>query len=216
MRVSDRVYEELVSAIRDLRLPPGTSLPETELAARLHVSRTPLREAIARLADSRLVTVIPQVGTQVALIDLSDVREARFVREALELAAFEEACAAPVRDVRRLRALLEEQERCEQGNDFAAFFASDEALHAEIFALSGYPGAWQTLHKMKVQLDRLRRLSSEVEMVLSTLLDEHRAIVDALEAGDVQAGSAHIRRHARRVFEYGPALRAKHPDYFAE
>jgi DNA-binding GntR family transcriptional regulator len=62
-RVSDRVYAELVSAIRELRLPPGTSLPETELAARLHVSRTPLREAIARLADSRLVTVVPQVGS---------------------------------------------------------------------------------------------------------------------------------------------------------
>jgi DNA-binding GntR family transcriptional regulator len=67
---------------------------------------------------------------------------------------------------------------------------------------------------MKVQLDRLRRLSSEVEMVLRTLLDEHRAIVDALEAGDVRAGVAHIRRHSRRVLEYGPVLRARHPDYF--
>lgn len=213
-RVSDRVYDELVAAIRDLRLPPGTSLSETELAAQLHVSRTPLREAIARLADNRLVTVIPQVGTRVALIDLNAVRDARFVREALEVAAFEAACGIPERDLEPLRALLAEQARCERRDDFAAFFEADEALHAQIFAIGGYPGVWQTLHRMKIQLDRLRRLSSEVHMVLRTLLDEHQAIVDALEAGDVRTGTAHIRHHAQRVLEYSPALRERHPDYF--
>ena len=91
-RASDRVYATLSAAIRDLSLAPGRSLSETELAESLNVSRTPLREAIARLVDAGLVQVVPQVGTRVALIRLSDVEEARFVRENLEVAAFEVAC----------------------------------------------------------------------------------------------------------------------------
>src|ERR1700678_30295 len=63
-RTSDRVYAELAAAIRDLRLPPGQGLSETELAVRLGVSRTPVREAISRLVDARLVSVGSQVGTR--------------------------------------------------------------------------------------------------------------------------------------------------------
>jgi GntR family transcriptional regulator, rspAB operon transcriptional repressor len=215
-RASDRVYSELVAAIRDLRLPPGASLSETELAEKLHVSRTPLREAIARLVENGLVSVVPQVGTRVELIRLHDVEEARFVRENLELAAFEAACLKAERDVRVLRGLLEEQERSHRLNDLDGFFAADEALHAQIFALSGYPGAWQAVQRMKLQLDRLRRLSLPEASTVRVLIDEHTAIVDALEAGDVSVGRQHISRHARRVLDHGPTLRAKYPDYFTE
>lgn len=215
-RTSDRVYSELVAAIRDLRLPPGASMPENELAERLHVSRTPLREAIARLVDDGLVTVVPQVGTRVELIRMRDVEEARFVRESLELAAFDAACGRPERDIGVLRELLEEQERSHRLNDFDAFFAADDALHAQIFMLAGYPGAWQAVQRIKLQLDRLRRLSLPEATTVRTLIDEHRAIVDALEAGDVPVGREHISRHARRVLEQGPALRAKHPSYFTD
>lgn len=215
-RTSDRVYSELVAAIRDLRLPPGASMPENELAERLHVSRTPLREAIARLVDDGLVTVVPQVGTRVELIRMRDVEEARFVRESLELAAFDAACGRPERDIGVLRELLEEQERSHRLNDFDAFFAADDALHAQIFMLAGYPGAWQAVQRIKLQLDRLRRLSLPEATTVRSLIDEHRAIVDALEAGNVPVGREHISRHARRVLEQGPALRAKHPRYFSE
>ena len=215
-RTSDRVYDELVAAIRDLRLPPGASMSETELAEQLHVSRTPLREAIARLVDDGLVSVVPQVGTRVELIRLHDVEEARFVRESLERAAFDAACVNPERDMRALRDLLEEQERSHRRNDFDAFFAADEALHAQIFKLAGYPGAWQAVQRMKLQLDRLRRLSLPEASTMRWLIDEHRAIVDALEAGDVLVGREHISRHARRALEQAPALRAAHPGYFTE
>lgn len=215
-RTSDRVYSELAAAIRDLRLPPGASMPENELAERLNVSRTPLREAIARLVDDGLVKVVPQVGTRVELIRMRDVEEARFVRESLELAAFNAACGRPERDLGVLRELLEEQERSHRVNDLDGFFAADEALHAQIFTLAGYPGAWQAVQRMKLQLDRLRRLSLPEASTVRTLIDEHRAIVDALEVGDVPVGREHISRHARRVLEQGPPLRAKHPGYFTE
>ncbi|GIF73552.1 GntR family transcriptional regulator [Asanoa siamensis] len=212
-RASDEVYAALVTAIRDLRLAPGTALSETDLAEQLGVSRTPLREAIARLADAGLVTVVPQVGTRVALIRLRDVEEARFVRENLEAAAFAGACGG---DVAELRALLDRQRLAARAGDPDGFFAADEALHEQIFVLSGHPGAWQAVQRMKVQLDRLRRLSLPDPRTLRELLAEHRAIVDALERGDVAGGSDLVRAHARRAADQAPALRREHPDYFTD
>lgn len=213
-RASDRVYDELVSAIRSLRIPPGAALSETDLARQLHVSRTPLREAIARLVGDGLVSVIPQVGTRVERISRYDVEQARFVRENLETAAFVAACALPERNVERLRVLLKEQARCHRAGDADVFFTADEDLHAEIFALSGYLGAWQAMQPMKLQLDRIRRLSLPDKAVVRALLDEHVAIVDALEAGDSRRGRALIAKHARRVLDYAPKLEAKYPKYF--
>ncbi|MFJ9824722.1 GntR family transcriptional regulator [Streptomyces sp. NPDC101160] len=215
-RASDRVYEELASAVSDLRILPGASLSETDLADQLHVSRTPLREAIARLVETGLVSVVPQVGTRVELIRLYDVEQARFVRESLETAAFAVACANPARDVAPLRYLLAEQERCHERGDVDGFFAADEALHEQVFAISGYLGAWQVMQPMKMHLDRLRRLSLPQPDTIRALIDEHTAIVDALEAGDAVGGRERLVRHARRALEDAPALQAQYPEYFAD
>ncbi|HVK21887.1 MAG TPA: GntR family transcriptional regulator [Actinokineospora sp.] len=214
-RTSDRVYDQLATAIRDLRLPPGAALSETELAMRLHVSRTPLREALARLAENGLVTVVPQVGTRVALISLDDVVQAQFVREHLEVAAFSFACGRPERDVSALRETLVEQELAHAKHDVDGFFAADEAFHELIFATSGYPGAWRAMQSVKVQLDRLRRLSLPEADTVAELITEHTTIVDALESGDTSTGVDWLRRHTRRVLEYGPELRGSHPEVFA-
>ncbi|MBD0737235.1 GntR family transcriptional regulator [Streptomyces sp. CBMA29] len=213
-RASDHVYDELVSAIRKLRLAPGSSLSETDIAERLHVSRTPVREAIARLADTGLVHVVPQVGTQVGLIRLRDVEEARFVRESLEVSAFEAACGNPALDVGILRDLLEQQEHAYRTADYDTFFQADEALHSAIFTLSGHPGAWQVVQRMKLQLDRVRRLAQPDTATMRDLIDEHRLIVDALESRDIAGGRALISRHARRALERVPGLRARYPHYF--
>jgi DNA-binding GntR family transcriptional regulator len=216
VRTSDRVYDELVSAIRELRIPPGASLSETDLADQLQVSRTPLREAIARLVDNGLVSVVPQVGTRVERIRLRDVDQASFVSVSLEVAAFGVACGHATRDVSRLRELLEVQKRSHAVHDVDTFFGADEALHEGIFTLSGYPGAWAAIQPMKLQLDRLRRLSLPDPDTVSALIEEHTAIVDALEAGNVEEGTAQIRRHAGRVGDYGPKLREAHPEMFTE
>lgn len=215
-RTSDRVFDELVMAIRDLRLPPGRLLSEAELAVELQVSRTPLREALARLADAGLVQVLPQVGTLVARIRMWDAEEARFIRETLETAAFDLACARNLRDVSALRAVLAAQRVAADRDDMDAFFSADEALHSGIFDMSGYPGAWTAVQRSKFQLDRLRRLSLPDTATVDDLIHEHTWIVDALEAGDSVGGQAHIRRHARRVLELGPRLRLLHPDYFVD
>ena len=215
-RASDRVYDELAAAILELRIVPGTLLSEPSLAERLQVSRTPLREAIARLVETGLVSVVPQVGTLVEPIRLRDVEQARFVRESLEVAVVGEACARPRRDVARLRALLAEQRAAVRRRDYDGFFRADEALHEQIFELGGYPGAWQVMQPVKMQLERVRRLSLPDPRTVGQLLEEHTAIVDAVERGDARRARALVGKHARRVSADAPGIRAAHPEYFAE
>lgn len=213
-RMSDRAHRELTSAIRDLRLKPGAPLSETELAAQLGVSRTPLREAISRLVDQKLLIVMAQIGTSVALIDLTAVEEASFVRGALESAAFTKVCADKVHDFSTLREILSRQERAVARADADAFFLSDENLHREIFRLSGRAGVWDIVWRSTLHLDRLRRLILPEVIATRTLLEEHVRIVDLLEAGDVELGVRLVVAHSRHVLDQAPRLRADYPEYF--
>lgn len=215
-RTSDRVFAELEAAICDLRLAPGQLLSETELARRLGVSRTPLREAIGLLADAGLVDVIPQVGTRVAMIRETAVREAQFVREALEVAAYRAAAARVERDVGRMRGLIQLQQLAAGTGDLEAFFAADEEMHEQVYVLCGHPGVRQAVRRVKPQLDRVRRLGLREPTLLAELVAEHIRIVDALAAGDVPAGVADLELHCRRVLTTLPALRAAHPQYFLD
>ncbi len=215
-RASDRVYATLLGAIRRLDLAPGSALSETDLARRLGVSRTPIREAIGRLVDQGLLEVVPQVGTRVARIRMAEAEEARFVREHLEIACLREVCKLPGRDVAALRAAVVRQQRAHRAGDLDGFFEADEEMHRTVFALSGYPGAWQAASQKKLHLDRIRRLSLPGPGTIAELIGEHRAIIDAIEAGDGRSGAALLRRHARRALRYAPDLRADHPDLFED
>lgn len=214
LRISDRVHDELEAAIREVRLVPGAPLSETELALQLGVSRTPLREALARLAEQRLVTVISQVGTAVSLIDMSQVEEAAFIRSALETAAFAKACASSSRDVEPMREILVRQENALAGQDANGFFESDEALHQEVFRLAGYPHVWNLVRGSKSQLDRLRRLHLPEALASRHVINEHIEIVDLLEAGDSIAGARLIEAHAFQILGMIGRIQNEHPEYF--
>ncbi|PZF86275.1 GntR family transcriptional regulator [Jiangella anatolica] len=214
-RASDQVFEQLLEAIRGLRLLPGQPLSETELARDLGVSRTPVREAIARLTDAGLVDVVPQVGTTVAKIRLAEVEEARFVRESLEIAAIKVAMPLAAADVAGLRRLIEDQRHALDAGDLDGLFELDEALHGRIFALSGHPGVWATVRRTKVHLDRMRRLVLPDRALISEVIAEHASIVDALESGDAIGGEDLVRAHARRVSALTPELTRRFPDHFA-
>src|SRR5688572_29392837 len=87
-----RVLRELRTAIVTMRLRPGQALSEKDIAARLGVSRQPVREAFIKLSEAGLVTVRPQRGTFVVKISTRQVTDARFVREAVEIAVARKAC----------------------------------------------------------------------------------------------------------------------------
>ena len=159
-RARDHVYDRLRESIVTAELAPGRQLSENELAGRLGVSRTPVREALVRLRDDRLVDIVPQLGTFVARISDRALADAQFVREALECAAIRLAAVrATPADVLALRAILSRQEAARDAHDFERFSALDDELHRALCELSGHDVAWRSAGRANGHLDRVRRLS---------------------------------------------------------
>lgn len=215
-RISDRVYEELSEVIRRLELPPGAPISEPAVAAWLNVSRAPVREAFTRLAEQRLVSIVPQVGTQVAPISMRDVEEAVFIRAALEESAFRQATRADELDTTQLDLVVERNLAAVDRRDTDDFFETDEQLHQLVFALAGVPRIWQVVRGTKLQLDRLRRLSLSRSIVNREICLEHQMIAKSMRARDEPAGIRVIHRHATRILDDIPALRELHPDFFTD
>ena len=211
----DQVYTALRRGIVTAELEPGRKLSENELAERLGVSRTPVREALVRLRDERLVAIVPQLGTFVTLISDEGVADAAFVREALECAAARLAAQrAAVDGLADLQANLLAQERATAAGDAELFDALDEELHHRIAELSGHEIAWALARRANGHLDRVLRLSRPEPGYLGALVDHHRALVAAIAAGDPDLAEQRMRRHLRTVLGWLPELRAAHPGYF--
>jgi GntR family transcriptional regulator, rspAB operon transcriptional repressor len=213
----DQVYVALREAIVSAELEPGRRLSENELADRLGVSRTPVREALARLRDERLVAIVPQLGTFVTLISPDAVADAAFVREALECSAVRLATErAEPHDLEELQANLAAQERAVERADTEAFDGLDETLHRTLCDLSGREIAWALSRRANGHLDRVRRLSLPEPGYLEEMVAEHRAVVAAVAAHDPEQAEAALRHHLRMVTSTLPRIHAEHPDYFEE
>jgi GntR family transcriptional regulator, rspAB operon transcriptional repressor len=213
----DQVYAALREAIVSAELEPGRRLSENELAERLGVSRTPVREALARLRDERLVAIVPQLGTFVTLISDDAIADAAFVREALECSAIRLATArATAPQLEALQANLVAQERAERDGDVDAFDVLDAALHRSLCELSGRDIAWSLSRRANGHLDRVRRLSLPEPGYLAEMVTEHRAVVAAVADGDADRAEDTLRHHLRMVLSSLPQIRAAHPDYFEE
>lgn len=218
-RVATRAREHVYDALRDgivtLELAPGRRLSESELAGRLGVSRTPVREALVRLRDDRLVEIVPQLGTYVARISDAAVADAQFVREALECAAIRIAAerVTPA-DVTRLGRILDRQADVRDADDPDGFYALDDELHAALCAISGHAVVWALAGRANGHLNRIRRLSLPQPRYLAAMVAEHHAVVAAVADGDPDAAEAALRHHLRMVLSVMGDLRSQHPEFF--
>jgi GntR family transcriptional regulator, rspAB operon transcriptional repressor len=217
VRASGHVYDTLREAIVTTELVPGRRLSEAELAGILGVSRTPIREALVRLRDDRLVEIVPQLGTFVARISHGAIEDAQFVRESLECAAIRIAAerATPA-DVKTLGRILDRQADTRDDGDVDGFYALDDELHAALCHLSGHDVAWSLAGRANGHLNRIRRLSLPQPNYLAEMVTEHHAVVDAVAANDPDAADAALRHHLRMVLSALGDLQSQYPDYFEE
>jgi GntR family transcriptional regulator, rspAB operon transcriptional repressor len=211
------VYTALRDTIVAGQLEPGRQISENELAARLGVSRTPIREALQRLREERLVAVVPQYGTFVTHISESAVSDAQFVREALECAAIRgTALRARAQDLAALEGIIRRQDAAREANDSDSFYVLDDELHQLLCDLSGHDIAWSLSQRAKGHLNRIRRLSMPEPGYMMEMIGEHRAVVAAVAAHDPDEAEQTLRHHLRMVLSTLPAIREQHPDYFEE
>src|SRR5580698_5506892 len=139
---AERVYGDLRRRIRELALPPGAPLRKEEIALALGVSRAPVSEAVARLAEEGLAEVFPQHGSFVTPIRAADVRESLFIRTELETEAMRRLAVAVDAAFRgRLDENIALQAEALADSDLARFYDLDEALHGLLFAAVESPRA---------------------------------------------------------------------------
>lgn len=202
--------------ILSVRLKPGEALAEKVLTARFGVSRTPVREALMRLAEEGLVEIYPQSGTYVGRIPVASLPEAVVIRQALEGMAVELfAERAGPQDLSALEQLIARQDALAQLDDRDGFHAADEAFHERIAQGAGHPGLWRLAQQAKSQIDRCRRMTLPVPGRMLHVIDEHRTILLGLRNGHKQAASDAMLAHLSAVLPDAETLKAQFPDYFA-
>ena len=197
MRASDRAYATLLEEIQSGRLAPGTVLGEVEQAARLGISRTPLREALGRLgADGLVVQQSPRV-TVVSDVDAGDIRELFEVRRALEETAAR--LAAERGDAAAFDALASEFAAASVAGDAAtdAYYALIARFDAAVDAAVANDYLTSALRTIRTHLVRVRRLSRDKPERLAASVAEHRLIAQAISTRDAElaAHATHVHLH---------------------
>ena len=209
------IERDLRRSIIELELLPGTRMSEQDIATRLGVSRQPVREALIRLAHSRLIEVRPYRGTVVARISAQEMTEALFVRQSVEIAVVGKAARAfDPWQRKRIESLLIKQEEASARHDHAAFRDHDEAFHIAIAKGAGVGIAWMAIADMKSHVDRVCNLTLRTIEDMQRRVREHRAIMAAIDAHDVTAAEAAMDAHLGSILDELPELEAKHPALF--
>ncbi len=212
-----RVFHELKSAIVTMALPPGQALSENDIAARLGVSRQPVREAFIKLSEAGLVRIRPQRGTFVVKISTKQVTDARFVREAVEVAVARKASEMmPADAIAELRSILDAQRAAAVEAIPARFLALDEAFHRGLALGVDCEYAWRVVEEVKAQMDRVRYLSLPQATPIMRLVEQHEAILAAVEAGDAAAAEAAVREHLAEILTSLPLLERQFPRLFED
>ncbi len=215
--IGTRVFDALKLAIVQLQLRPGNLLSEADVARQLGVSRQPVREAFIKLAEVGLVEVRPQRGTFVVLISCRDVENARFIREAIEVAVVRKACREATPDhVRQLRDIVLRQRDSSASGDHAYFLRLDETFHQTIARSVDCEHAWRVLESLKAQMDRVRYLSLPLATPVNTLIAQHDEITDAIAHKDPDAAAAAMQRHLSEILTSLPKIAAANPDMFVD
>lgn len=209
------VYEELKRNIMSIRLEPGQTMSTQEIATKLNVSRTPVREAFLRLQSEGLVEMIPQRETVVSRIDLKRVDQEKFIRECLELGVVNKFLDKKNRgDIKTMSELIGVQKKCAEEKDFAGFLDADDRFHKTLFDVTDQQMAWETITNRNGHYNRFRILFIQTEAVLEGSIRQHGEIVRLLEIGEEDGVRKALVSHIQRLDVDKTGLVNKYPDYF--
>lgn len=210
-----RVYLSLRKAIVALDFAPGERLRMAEICKVLGVSRSPASEAIGWLAAERLVDVLPQSGTFVSRLYMTEIRQGTFIREALELAAIEQVAHRVSDDqVRLLKHNMRLQQVMLEDKNQAGFYELDKEMHELILSFTGYPRLHEIAGSVRSQVDRVRHLVLPPPGHVEDAFREHQAIVDALEMRDPALARQALRHHLNQLLTRLDRVAKEQPDLF--
>jgi DNA-binding GntR family transcriptional regulator len=196
MPLRDVVFKTLRQSILRGELAPGERLMEIQLAKRLGVSRTPIREAIRKLELEGLVIMIPRKGAEVAGITEKNLRDVLEVRRSLEELAINLACQRISEEgMEKLAGAQEAFKKALETSDMLEIARADEAFHDVIYAGTGNDRLVQILNNLREQMYRYRLEYIKDTGKRQLLLVEHDNILKAVKSRNIEAAREAIREH---------------------
>lgn len=202
--ITTQAMEQIRQLIFDGELAAGSDHLESELAERLGMSRTPVREATLMLAQQGLLEVRPRKGVRISALSLKDMEEIYSILTELESLSAEEAARAGYGDgdLSELGTAIEAMDEALQREDREAWADADDAFHAELVKLGGNKRIQSIVNMMSNQVRRARAMTLFMRPLPLKSNEDHRAVYDAIRGGDAKSARdrhrAH-RQHAREI-----------------
>ena len=211
-------YRVLKENIMLLNLKPGETIGEIELSEALNVSRTPVREAIVKLSEEKLVDVFPQRGSFISKINLNLVEEAVFLRELCEKKILTIACQDMNSEllIKELKQNIEYQKIVVNFNrDLHEFFKLDNKFHTLIFEYYNKKNVWQVIQRLATHYDRLRLIDALERINLENTINQHIEIIKLIETKNAKGADALVSKHLFNFKEVINKFIEKYPEYFS-
>ena len=212
---ADDIFDYLNEEIVSLRLRPGDKISEADIATRFGVSRQPVRDAFNRLANLNLLLIRPQRATEVKRFSMREIEKSRFVRAAIEKEVLR--CAARYCDAdgaAQLDAALAEQEKTIRDRNVDGFGILDYEFHKTLCEIAKAGFAFDVIMAEKSKVDRLCMLGLSKEDRMPELVDDHRAIAEAVKAHDADRAVELGMLHLSRLDETIERITATNANYF--
>lgn len=201
--LKDVVFQAFKEAITLGRIPAGTSINEKQLAAALHISRTPIRAALDQLATERLVERNLGSGIIVRGISRRDADEVFEIRSVLEvLATIKAAHNMNEKDFEALRELLEHGQRCNAAGDVDGVIQNMDDFNSFIYTKANSPRLQSIIVPLQAYARYFRNVSNESEARRSKALEEHWSIYLAMRFGPEKKIEQTVREHLRTAYGY--------------
>ncbi|MDD2454492.1 MAG: GntR family transcriptional regulator [Synergistaceae bacterium] len=213
--VTRQVYLALRRDILNWRLLPGRRLSEKDIAGRMNISKTPVREAFIKLQAEGLLEIRPQRGTYISLMDMEQIEEVRFTRFCVESTVLSLFISSPPdeKTLSAMDSILDTQEQTIADRDVDGFVESDDFFHREFFLACGKARTWSFIDHFSAQYKRLRYLSLKNYLDFGKVLVEHRAILSACRHGDSHDALHWLSMHLNKILGESEHLREKFPEY---
>nr|WP_282189047.1 GntR family transcriptional regulator [Azospirillum sp. SYSU D00513] len=199
----DQIYLLVRRLILSGSLKPGAVVNEKLIAEQLGISRTPVREAVKRLSDEALITVVAQSSTYVSKVSLAQIEEAHVIRRALEIESIRRAAPRVTDDdllrIEELHALYRlalDHRRYDEAVRY------DDQFHRTISRISDMPGLWRAVEISKAQLDRCRHLTIPEPDRGAITVEQHGRVIDALRRRDPDEAAGALRAHLDSAYDF--------------
>lgn len=209
----DYAFRTITDNIIRLELAPGSRISENELASRLGLSRTPVREALQELVKAKLVEVYPQRGSVVSLIDYDLIEEARFVRCVLECAVIELVCdVVTPHQIAELESNVKMQEFWLENFSPEKLMELDNEFHRMLFVIANKHQSYVMMERMSMHFDRVRNMALNAVKDIK-IVEDHKEILQAIRDKKPVLARQLMDHHLNRYRVDESAIRQLYPQY---